>query len=342
VEAVHLDGSQGEGGGQILRSALALSLLTRRPFSIEKIRAGRQKPGLLRQHLTCVTSAATIGSADLEGAELGSKSLRFVPNGVFHSMRTFSIGTAGSSVLVLQTLIPPLLVTPGKSRLVIEGGTYNPLAPPWPFLERAFLPLLRRMGAKIEGKLEQHGFVPAGGGRVVLEIEGVEKLEPLSLLQRGRVVARRATAMVSNLPYDIAEREVAALCRALDLRPFEARAITVPSSGPGNAVELELELEHNTELISAIGSKGVSADQVAAGLASEAKAFLDADVPVGEHLADQLLLPLAIAGGGEMRTVAPTLHTRTNAEVIARFLPIAIDFTDEGRGAWRVTVRRAR
>ena len=132
MNSIKLDGSQGEGGGQILRSALSLSLLTGRPFVIEKIRAGRAKPGLLRQHLTAVNAAGTIGDATVEGASMGSTELSFLPRAVLHGDRSFSIGTAGSVVLVLQTVLPPRLVKPGKSKLVIEAGTHNPLAPPWP------------------------------------------------------------------------------------------------------------------------------------------------------------------------------------------------------------------
>lgn len=342
MNAIKLDGSQGEGGGQILRSALSLSLLTGRPFVIEKIRAGRAKPGLLRQHLTAVNAAGTIGDAAVEGASMGSTELSFAPRAVLHGDRSFSIGTAGSVVLVLQTVLPPLLVKPGKSKLVIEGGTHNPLAPPWPFLEEVFLPLLVSMGAKVKGRMERAGFLPAGGGKVALEIEGVARLRPLELLERGALSSRSARAIVSNLSRSIAERELKELAARLGLRPEELRAEVLPSSGPGNALCLELVFERGRELITAIGEKSLASEAVAGLVAAEAARFLAAAVPVGEHLADQLLLPLAIAGGGSFRTLEPTPHARTNAAVIERFLPVSVGFEDQGQGAWQVDVRAAR
>src|SRR5690349_406818 len=155
-----IDGSSGEGGGQILRSALALSILTRTPFKMERIRAGRDKPGLLRQHLTAVNAAQEVSSADVTGAELGSRDLTFKPRTVQGGDRSFSIGSAGSTTLVLQTILPALLRASGPSTITIEGGTHNPAAPPFEFLARAYLPLLARMGAKVELTLDQPGFFP--------------------------------------------------------------------------------------------------------------------------------------------------------------------------------------
>src|SRR5262245_17125561 len=166
-----IDGSSGEGGGQILRTALALSLVTGTPFRIQKIRAGRPKPGLLRQHLTAVQAAVEVGSASASGAELGSQELSFWPGKVRAGAYRFAIGPAGSACLVVQTVLPPLLLAGGPSSLVVEGGTHNPFAPPWDFLARAFFPLLQRMGARVSTTLERHGFFPAGGGRLRVEIE---------------------------------------------------------------------------------------------------------------------------------------------------------------------------
>src|SRR5262245_2007058 len=160
---ITIDGSAGEGGGQILRTALALSLVTARPFRIERIRAGRPKPGLLRQHLTAVQAAAKVGAARISGAEVGSLELTFEPTGLRGGAYDFAVGTAGSATLVLQTLLPALLRAREPSQLTIEGGTHNPYAPPFDFLARTFLPVLRRMGAAIEARLEAPGFYPAGG-----------------------------------------------------------------------------------------------------------------------------------------------------------------------------------
>ncbi|MBK6686894.1 MAG: RNA 3'-terminal phosphate cyclase [Deltaproteobacteria bacterium] len=335
-----IDGSEGEGGGQILRSALALSLATGRPFVMERIRARRKKPGLLRQHLTSVLAAKEIGHATVDGAELGSSRLHFAPSTVTHGDRHFSIGTAGSTSLVLQTILPPLLNVPGRSRISIEGGTHNPLAPAWTFLERAFFPLLSRMGAQVGGRLVRPGFYPAGGGRVELEIEG-GALRPLELLEQGAIEERRAEAWFANLPVTIAQRELETLGRGLELGPSERHIVEVEAAGPGNVLFLSLYTRTSTEVFSACGERGVSSEQVARRVEKEARRWLEAQVPVGEHLADQLLLPLALAGGGTFRTVAPSLHTLTNAKVIERFLPVKTHFITEAPDRCRVDLRPA-
>src|SRR5688572_7099138 len=164
---IRIDGSVGEGGGQILRTALSLSLATGTPFQIENIRAGRKNAGLLRQHLTAVLAAAEIGSAETAGASLGSTALTFTPKSVRGGEFRFAVGTAGSATLVFQTILPALLLAGTPSRVEIEGGTHNMAAPPFDFLKRTFLPVLRRMGANISLELKRYGFYPAGGGRLI-------------------------------------------------------------------------------------------------------------------------------------------------------------------------------
>lgn len=334
-----IDGSEGEGGGQILRSALALSMATGRPFVLERIRARRKKPGLLRQHLTSVLAAKAVGNAHVEGAELGSNRLRFVPTVVTHGERHFAIGTAGSTTLVLQTVLPALLGVSGRSTLIIEGGTHNPMAPSWPFLERAFFPLLQRMGALVQGRLERPGFYPAGGGRIVVEIEG-GPLRPLTLLEVGTVKERLAEALVANLPETIAQRELEALGSRLDLNRDERRAVNLGASGPGNALIYTVTTSTVTEVFSQIGERSVSSEEVARRVAKEVQRWHGAQVPVGEHLADQLLLPLALAGGGTFRTVRPSLHTTTNAAIVARFLDVRIEFLEEAEDRHRVVIQK--
>jgi RNA 3'-terminal phosphate cyclase (ATP) len=338
---VAIDGSTGEGGGQILRSALALSLATGRPFRIEGIRAGRPKPGLLRQHLTAVRAAAAVGGAAVTGDELGSTALAFAPatlrGGDFH----FNVGSAGSATLVLQTVLPALLRAPTASRLTIEGGTHNLAAPPFDFLAGAFLPQLRRMGAGIEIALEAHGFHPAGGGRIVATIEPVARLQPLTLLERGPVTVR-ARVLLASLPEQIGRRELQIVRRRLGLDRTACRIESVAGSpGPGNALLIEIASAAMTEVITSFGRKGVPSEIVAGQARAEAEAYIMADVPVGAHLADQLLLPMALGGGGAFRTVAPTLHTATNAGVIAHFLDVPIRFEADGDVAHRCTVGAA-
>jgi len=191
-----IDGSMGEGGGQVVRSSLALSLVTGTPFRIDKVRAGRKRPGLMRQHLTAVQAAAAVGGARVTGAEIGAQCFTFEPGAVQAGEHRFAVGTAGSATLVLQTVLPALLVAGGPSRLTLEGGTHNPMAPPFDFIAEAFLPLIARMGARCTATLERPGFYPAGGGRFTVEVTPVaEELIPFALLERGEVKRREARAL---------------------------------------------------------------------------------------------------------------------------------------------------
>jgi RNA 3'-terminal phosphate cyclase (ATP) len=340
-EQVTIDGSMGEGGGQILRSSLALSLVTGRRFRIDGIRAGRAKPGLLRQHLTGVRAAAAIGSAEVAGDELGSTALTFAPGAVRGGDYSFNVGSAGSTTLVLQTVLPALLSAPAASRITIEGGTHNLAAPPFDFLATAFVPLLRRMGVGLDLVLEAPGFYPAGGGRIVATIEPPARLQPLTLLERGPVTVR-ARALVACLPEVIGRRELQVVKQRLRLDRTACRIDSVAgASGPGNVVLIEVASPEVTEVFTGFGRKGVPSETVAGGACDQVDAYLQAGVPVGAHLADQLLLPMALAGGGAFRTLAPTPHTVTNAEVIGRFLDVAIRLEADGGKAFRCTVGAA-
>jgi RNA 3'-terminal phosphate cyclase (ATP) len=336
---VSIDGSIGEGGGQILRTALALSICTGQPFRIEKIRAGRDKPGLLRQHLTAVNAAAEICLANVEGAMISSRELSFTPGKVKAGGYTFSIGSAGSSTLVLQTVLPALLTADGPSSLALEGGTHNPHAPPIDFLEKAFLPLVNRMGPNVTATLERAGFYPAGGGRFVVNVQPAAKLLPLHLPERGEIKRRLAKAVVAALPGEIAKRELQKVEKMLGWSGEQLQILQLPNEwGPGNLLTLEIESEHVTEVFTGFGMKAVTAEAVAEQAVQQARRYLAAKIPVGECLADQLLLPLALAGGGSFVTQAPTRHTKTNIEVITRFLPVRVAMNEIGRDAWRIEV----
>jgi len=316
-----LDGSTGEGGGQILRTALGLSLVTGTPFTIERIRAGREKPGLLRQHLTAVQAAAAVGRAEVSGAAIGSRVLTFRPGPVTPGTYSFSVGTAGSATLVFQTVLPALLTAGGPSTLSLEGGTHNAWAPPFDFLEKAFLPILARMGAKVAVKLERRGFYPAGGGRFTAMIDPASRLERLDLAERGKVKSMRGAAIVASLPAGIAQRELKVLERSLSMDRTRLKVLEDrESAGPGNVVFVEVESEHVTEVFTGFGEKRVSAEAVAGKLAKEVREYLEADVPVGEYLADQLLIPLALAGGGSFLTTPLSSHSTTNVGVVGTFL----------------------
>ncbi len=322
----------------MLRTALTLSMITGEPFAIEKIRAGRRKPGLLRQHLTCVQAAQAITSADVAGVHLGSRALTFTPRAIKGGAYTFAVGSAGSTALVFQTVLFALLSAKEPSAIELSGGTHNPFAPTFDYIDRVVLPLLARMGAKVEARLERHGFYPAGGGRWRVQIEPCAKLAPIVIVERGAPAAAHVIAAVANIPFDVAEREAATVLDLMNWPKERATCRAVKADGPGNVVQVELGSENITEIFTRFGEREVSAETVAANVVDEVRAYLAAGVPVGPHLADQLLLPMALAGGGAFLTVHPTAHTRTNVEIIGKFLPISIELKEEGRDRWRISV----
>ena len=336
---ITIDGSQGEGGGQILRSALALSLVTGKPFRIANIRARRKKPGLMRQHLTAVNAAVEVGKATVSGNSIGSSQLTFAPTGLNSGQYHFAVGTAGSCTLVLQTVLPALIVADGPSEILLEGGTHNPAAPPFDFLASSFLPLLNQMGPSVKAALERPGFYPAGGGRMRVKVTPARKLIPLHLLQRGELVGCSARAVVARLPYSIAEREIAVVKEKLAWGAESLRSMEIAdSSGPGNVLVLTLASEQVTEIITGFGESGVSAETVAGRAVKEAREYLASDAPVGRHLADQLLLPLALAGAGSFRTLSPTAHTTTNIEVLRYFLDLDLTVKQQDEQTWLVSI----
>lgn len=320
-----IDGSRGEGGGQILRSSLALSILTGRPFRIYDIRANRPKPGLRRQHLTCVLAAAAISGANVTGAVVDSRDVTFEPKELRGGDYHFDVESAGSTMLVLQTILPPLMTASEPSTITLEGGTHNFGAPPFPFLAKTFLPLINRMGPRVELQIERAGFAPRGGGRAVVQITPAP-LRPLHLLSRGPVRRTLARATIAGLPRSIAERELQLVSRVLHLAAKDLAIKELPADqGPGNVVTVEVESEHVTEVFTAFGAKGIGAEEVARDAARQAKRYIAADVPVDEHLADQLLLPLALAKGGSYLTGDLSPHSTTNIETLQQFIDVAIE-----------------
>jgi RNA 3'-terminal phosphate cyclase (ATP) len=352
---IELDGSLGEGGGQILRTALALSLITQQPFRIHNIRAKRPKPGLMRQHLTCVQAAARIcadGEQVLAAAvddaglpvQVGSTSLRFTPVPVRSGAYEFSIGSAGSCMLVLQTVLWPLALAQGASNLVLRGGTHNPMAP--------FADYLQMLASVCTGvhegqaqsiwqmELLRHGFYPAGGGEARVAISPpAQGLAGIELLTRGKLLEASAECLHAGLPRGVAERELAVLEQALGW-PREAlrnRALRA-NEGPGNALIAQLRYQHVTELFASFGEKGVSAELVAQNLVKEIRDYQGANnqAPVGPHMADQLMLPAALAAeqgrASHYRATEITPHATTNAQVIERFLSVRCDVQKDGSG----------
>ncbi|MEE4358747.1 MAG: RNA 3'-terminal phosphate cyclase [Desulfococcaceae bacterium] len=336
---IQIDGSYGEGGGQILRTSLALSLVTGKPFEIHNIRAGRRKPGLMHQHLTALEAARQIGRAVAQGGSLASQSLTFIPSAIIPGTYHFSVGTAGSCTLVFQTVLPALIQARGESELLLEGGTHNPFAPPFDFLAKTFLPLVSDMGPEITVRLEQHGFYPAGGGRFRVHIRPCSELRPFHLKKRGEIQRCSVRVLLAKLPRHIAQRELKVIGKKLPLPGAVLRTEEVEDSrGPGNVLFAELKSEGLTEVFSAFGERGVTAERVAGKVVRDVKEYLAADVPVGKYLADQLLIPLALAGKGSFRTLRLTRHTRTNMEIIQKFLDRDIRAEELGNGVWEIRV----
>ena len=339
-----IDGSQGEGGGQVLRSSLTLSLLTQRPFRIERIRGNRRTPGLLRQHLTAVEAATRIGDAEVEGAELGAVTLSFRPRALRAGRYELSIGSAGSASLVVQTVLPALLAADGASEVVVEGGTHNGKSPPFEFLADVFFPILRKMGADVRGTLVRSGFYPAGGGclRVAVGVGGGggRTLQPPPLPERLEAPQLAARAVYARLPVHVAERELSLVRRELGLAAAACRAVEVRSRGPGNALQIAVAQEGHgvVEVVTAFGERRKPAEDVAAEAVAELRRYLEAGVCVGEHLADQLLIPLAMAGGGSFLTQTPSLHATTNAAIVETFLPRTVRIEPVDERVSRVTV----
>lgn len=335
---IEIDGSA--GGGQILRSALSLSLVTGKAFRLSSIRGQRPKPGLMRQHLTCVIAATEVSAGSADGAVLGSQQIVFRPGRVAGGAYHFAIGTAGSTTLLAQTLMPAFWASGQAATLTLEGGTHNPMAPPMEFLQRAFLPLVQRMGGEAKLSLVRPGFAPAGGGKVEISISACAGLKPIELLDRGAEVSRGVECVSAHVKASVARREIAELLHGLGWDEGCAEVIDMSdSSGPGNLLVAEIAFENVVERVTAFGAFGKRAKQVALEVTKGIKDYLGSGAVVGRRLGDQLLLPMALAGGGSFLTMGVSNHLRTNAAVIREFLDVEIDLEERDRGVCQVSIR---
>ncbi len=340
---IELNGATGESGGQILRSALTLSMITGQPFRITNIRANRSKPGLMRQHLVAVQSAAAISDAVVTQAEIGSTKLTFAPKRIKAGDYQFAIGTAGSCTLVLQTLLLALVHADGPSTVRISGGTHNGMAPPAHFLQRAYCRMLKAMGVTVDIELVRAGFYPAGGGVMIATVAPCARLQQLSLMEPGARLAGFAEAIIAGVALDVATRELDVVGKGMGWAEPQLLVRGLPGDqGPGNALLITLESEHVTEVFTALGERSVRAESVAKGVIHEARRYIASGAAVSEHLADQLLLPMALAGGGRFTADTVSQHALTNAEVIARFLPVTITFAEDGERPRHVATVSAR
>jgi len=332
---IEIDGTFGEGGGQILRTSLALAAVTGQAFRISRIRGRRAKPGLRRQHLTAVRAAQQVAAAEVHGAQLESTQLTFAPATVVPGRHRFDIGTAGSTLLVVQTLLPILFRADQPSTITVIGGTHNPMSPPFEFFNETFLPAIRRLGFRASAQLVRPGFFPAGGGEVGVTLQPLGQPQPVDFAAVSEAPRLAARVLLSQLPDRIWDAERAALdATGLPLAAIARHDVT-GAKGPGNAVFIDVERPGSAEprrlVCAAIGERRKSSRVVVDEAATLAREVIETGGAVDRHLADQILIYLALAGGGSLTTSAPTLHTTTNMAVIERFLPVR--FEDETIGS---------
>ncbi|MFZ1102791.1 MAG: RNA 3'-terminal phosphate cyclase [Hyphomicrobiaceae bacterium] len=353
-DSIIIDGSHGEGGGQILRTALTLSAITGRPLTIARLRAGRPKPGLAAQHLTAVLSAAQLCQAEVSGATLGSESLSFRPTAppqagdyLFDVAAAREGRSAGAATLVLQTVALVALFASGASRFCLRGGTHVPWSPPYDYIARVWRPFLARMGISLEVELARFGFLPEGQGEITARVSGLgsqasARLKPAEIIARGPLRSVSGRAIAANLPSHIAQRMVARATALLSGRApaINLRAEDVSAASPGAGLFLTAEYEHTSAGFGAFGARGKSSETVAAEAAGALLSHLRSGAALDLHLADQALLPLALACTPSTFTCeGVTRHLETNAWVIGQFGIADVLIERRARGPALVSVR---
>jgi RNA 3'-terminal phosphate cyclase (ATP) len=335
---IKIDGSEGEGGGQVLRTSASLSLVTGEPFHITNVRGKREKMGLMRQHVTSLEAACAISDSECDGLQVGSSEIIFRPGSIKAGNYKFAVGTAGSTNLVLQTILPALIFADGPSHVILEGGTHNLMAPPFDFIERAFLPIINRMGPTISAKLVRHGFYPQGGGRIEIDIDPAP-LQRIECVDRGKLRSTSGTAYFAGLPHEIATREVRAANKILGWEDGAIGIRELPEDrGPGNILILEAAFENVSEVVAGFGKLGLKAERLAKTAANRMKGYLASNAFAGPYLADQLLLPFALSGGGSFTTVKPSQHSFTGAGIVERFTGRKTSFYQQEGGEFLVNI----
>jgi len=335
-----IDGRLGEGGGQILRTSLSLSAATGKPFRLINIRKKRSKPGLRHQHLACVNAAAETCRARCKGNALQSLELEFTPGAIQAGNYFFTIPTAGSAMQVVQTVLPVLSMATGTSTVTVRGGTHNPGAPPYEFFQISFLPLLQQLGIRAEVQLRKHGFYPVGGGEISATIHpALENTSTFSLLQRGEPDVAGAEILLSWLPRTIAERESKILQQNLGWAANKIHLTEINDSpGPGNVIMIRVKYGAPTYLFTAFGERGKPAEQVATEACEAFINFRLSKAALDEHLANQILLYLALKNGGAFTAQSLSSHTKTNIEVIKKFLEVAIEVGKKDEGGFEIGI----
>jgi RNA 3'-phosphate cyclase len=347
-DRIEIDGSQGEGGGQIVRTSLTLSALTGRPVRLIHVRANREPPGLRPQHLAAVEAIRRISGGKVEGAGLESQTLHFAPGAVKAGTYLFDVGTAGSTSLVLQTVALPLAMADGDSTVEIVGGTHNPRAPSFEYLQHVWAAWLARIGIPMQLQMHKAGFAPKGGGHIVANIKGgcrPQDLRPLPLSQRGQVRSVSGLSAVANLPFNIAHRQREAALRELRKVGLDTSANIVigvlESDQPGTTCFVRLEYESGPAGFYSLGARGKPSEVVGGEVGQEAARFHASEsAPAADrYAADQLLVPLALAPGASELTAWPlSKHVLTNAQVIRQITGRAVEVTGDidGPGVVRI------
>lgn len=326
---LRVDGSLGEGGGQMLRTALSLAALLERPVELFNIRAKRKMPGLRPQHLTAVKALAKICGAELHGAHVNSTELFFAPQTIQGGHYRFDIGTAGAVSLVFAAVLPPLLFTTSPSKVMITGGTHVPFSPPFHYIDSIFLPALGQMGGQVAVTLRRWGWYPKGGGEIEVDINPCRVLLPFQNADRGELNSLRLLVGLSNLPFHIAEREATYVKDRLAKEGYgvDKRIVSEESYGQGNMVFLLSSFGKAAAGFSALGKKGRPAEKVAEDVCRQWFSFESvARATVDLHLADQLVLYMALAAGKSFFvTERITEHLQTNINIIEQFLPVCFE-----------------
>jgi RNA 3'-phosphate cyclase len=338
---IQIDGSYGEGGGQILRTALGLSAILRKPFSLFHIRSKRKNPGLQAQHLAAVEALARITEAQTEGVRFGSQRIVFIPQKILPGEYQFEVRTAGSITLLLQAIFLPLCFSNGISSVTLIGGTHVQWSPSFHYFSEVFLPTLEGLGVSAVANIEKWGFFPKGGGRIQLKINPIQELRPISLVDRGSLKKIRGISAISNLPRHVADRQkeqaLRRIQRELQIGGEIAILDNVHSNGPGSFLFLLAEYQRVLAGFSSIGVRGKPAEKVADEAVDSLKDYLESDGCTDPYLTDQLAPFMALAKrNSSITTVRITDHLLTNLWVIQHFLDVTVSIKGEKGAKGRI------
>jgi RNA 3'-terminal phosphate cyclase (ATP) len=340
---IEIDGSLGEGGGQVLRTSLSLSALTGKPLRVYRIRENRQQPGLRPQHVTAVNAIAEITRADVHGARVKAPEVTLIPSGIRPGKYAFNIPTAGALTLVLQTVFLPLSFAKGTSRVTLTGGTHVQWSPIFHYIQEQWLPMMKSLGFRLELSLTQSGFFPHGGGEVTLKVLPVKTLLPYCCCDRGALASIRGLSGFANLEESIAKRQKYQTLKRLYAvcRDSKIKTMHISAAGKGTFVLLKANFEScGSACYTALGAPGKPAEHVADEAVDQLMNFLATEGCVDQYLADQLLLPLSVTKGvSEFRTNLLTEHLLTNAQVIQQFIPAAIKIEGEKGGPGIISLK---